>query len=56
MTDLNWFGNTEYDTESGFLYFIKPNQVHSWQGLELESLILTISTLLLNLFIYVDDL
>jgi len=34
MTDLNWFGNTEYDTESGFLYFIKPNQVHSWQVLK----------------------
>jgi len=30
MTDLKWFGNTEYDTKSGFLYFIKPDQVHHW--------------------------
>jgi hypothetical protein len=30
MSDLKWFGNTEYDTKSGFLYFIKPNQIHQW--------------------------
>lgn len=30
MTDLNWFGNTEYDTTSAFLYFIKPKQIHNW--------------------------
>ncbi|WP_326984213.1 helix-turn-helix domain-containing protein [Chryseobacterium sp. MYb264] len=30
MTDLNWYGNTEFDTTSAFLYFIKPNQIHSW--------------------------
>lgn len=30
MTDLNWFGNTEYDTTSAFLYFIKPKQIHTW--------------------------
>jgi hypothetical protein len=29
MSDLKWFGNTEYDTKSGFLY-IKPNQIHQW--------------------------
>jgi hypothetical protein len=28
MSDLKWF--TEYDTKSGFLYFIKPNQIHQW--------------------------
>lgn len=31
MTDLQWFGNTQFDTSSGFLYFIKPNQVHQWK-------------------------
>lgn len=31
MSDLKWFGNTEYDTKSGFLYFIKPNQIHQWE-------------------------
>jgi AraC-like DNA-binding protein len=30
MTDLEWFGNTEFDTQSAFLYFIKPDQVHKW--------------------------
>ena len=30
MTDLEWFGNTEYDTKSGFLYLIKPNQMYKW--------------------------
>ena len=30
MTDLSWFGNTEYDTTSAFLYFIKPKQIHNW--------------------------
>ncbi|WP_425075263.1 helix-turn-helix domain-containing protein [Psychroserpens sp. S379A] len=30
MTDLHWFGNTEYDDDSGFLYMIKPNQIYSW--------------------------
>jgi len=30
MTDLEWFGNTEFDTKSAFLYFIKPEQVHKW--------------------------
>jgi hypothetical protein len=29
MSDLKWFGNTEYDTKSGF-YFINPNQIHQW--------------------------
>jgi hypothetical protein len=28
MSDLKWFGNTEYDKI--FLYFIKPNQIHQW--------------------------
>ncbi|SHG30689.1 AraC-type DNA-binding protein [Flavobacterium segetis] len=31
MSDLKWFGNTEYDSKSGFLYFIKPGQVHQWE-------------------------
>jgi AraC-like DNA-binding protein len=30
MTDLEWFGNTEFDTKSDFLYFIKPSQMHKW--------------------------
>lgn len=30
MTDLHWFGNTEYDITSAFLYFIKPHQIHQW--------------------------
>jgi hypothetical protein len=29
MSDLKWFGNTEYDTKSGFV-FHKPNQIHQW--------------------------
>lgn len=30
MTDLEWFGNTAYDTKSGFLYLIKPDQLYKW--------------------------
>ncbi len=30
MTDLEWFGNTKYDTKSGFLYLIQPHQVYKW--------------------------
>ncbi|EAY27376.1 transcriptional regulator [Microscilla marina ATCC 23134] len=31
MTDLEWFGNTEFDTKSGFLYLIQPHQVYKWE-------------------------
>lgn len=31
MTDLQWYGNTEFDTKSGFLYFIRPDQIHKWE-------------------------
>ncbi|WP_233565274.1 AraC family transcriptional regulator [Aquimarina sp. AD10] len=31
MTDLEWYGNTEFDTKSGFCYFIKPDQTHKWE-------------------------
>lgn len=31
MTDPQWFGNTEFDADSGFLYMIKPNQIYSWE-------------------------
>ncbi|PVX48848.1 AraC family transcriptional regulator [Balneicella halophila] len=30
MTDLQWFGNTKFDTSSSFLYFIQPKQVYKW--------------------------
>ena len=30
MADLEWYGNTEFDTKSGFCYFIKPDQIHKW--------------------------
>jgi hypothetical protein len=30
MTDLQWFGNTKFDTSSAFLYFIQPKQIHKW--------------------------
>lgn len=31
MTDLRWYGNTEYDRESGFLYFLSPDQLIEWK-------------------------
>lgn len=30
MTDLQWFGNTKFDSSSAFLYFIQPKQIHKW--------------------------
>jgi len=30
MTDLRWYGNTDFDTKSGFLYFISPDHLHKW--------------------------
>lgn len=31
LTDPEWYGNTEYDTQSGFLYLIKPEQMYKWK-------------------------
>lgn len=48
MTDLEWFGNTKFDTKSGFLYFIKPNQIHKWDVKERwEGLHILVSPILL---------
>ncbi|NOU58355.1 AraC family transcriptional regulator [Marinifilum sp. JC070] len=30
VTDLHWFGNTEFDTKSGFMYLIQANQAFHW--------------------------
>ncbi|WP_282080473.1 helix-turn-helix domain-containing protein [Aquimarina algiphila] len=32
MSDLRWYGNTEYDENSGFLYFLSPNQRIEWKS------------------------
>lgn len=31
LRDPQWFGNTAYDTQSGFLYLIQPDQVYQWE-------------------------
>ncbi|GAB5563092.1 MAG: AraC family transcriptional regulator [Winogradskyella sp.] len=31
MGDLTCYGNTSYDMQSGFLYFMKPNQAYQWE-------------------------
>ncbi len=32
MNDLNWYGNTKFDEKAGFLYFMRPHQLHAWNA------------------------